>query len=547
MMSWLTMAWAVPVSLGRSSHHIRAAAPTKPNILVIQLDDQILSDLSARYLANPGIGRPTWWARLRWNWWDPSPHRHRWKPVLPNIQKLLIDQGVSFARYYASEPLCCPSRAALLTGRYAHNNSVENNGGRHRGFEAFKRHDYHSNVAVWLERAGYDTIHVGKFLNGYESQPPTPPPGWRDWQTLASDSSDAHYYGYTINSNGKISRPYGDSTYKHRDPRSCRGRPSHSCKYVTDVLTQKAVQALGAVPRRQPFYLQIDYTAPHVDKHGPFGPEPPTRYSGGLPGVRAPRVPGFNEANMSDKPAFLRGAPRLSKQQIAGITQTRKLRLESERAVDDGVGRLIERLARLGRLNNTYVLLTSDNGWFQGEHRLAQGKFLAYEPSTHLPLLIRGPGIPKGHVSQQLAANVDLTPTFLQIAHARASRSFDGRGLLEFAKHPQRNLQRAILLESFTRGMSLQPQRGPGGAPPAAYEGIRVGPYKYIKYAFGPTELYNLVSDPFELRSLAQDPRYRNVRLWLSAHLKRLEKCKGASCRMKIGTIPQPARASGPR
>lgn len=546
MLSWLGMAWSTPVSLGRSLHRVPAVASARPNILVIQLDDQILSDLSARYLTDPGVGRPKWWVRLRWNWWEPSPRHHHWRVVLPNIRHLLSNQGVTFARYYASTPLCCPSRAALLTGRYAHNNKVQNNGGRRRGFDAFKRHDYHRNVAVWLERAGYDTIHVGKFLNGYESQPPTPPPGWRDWQTIAADSGDGHYYGYTINSNGKISRPYGDSTYKHRDPRSCHGQPSHSCKYVTDVLTQKAVQALGEVPRRQSFYLQIDYTAPHVDTHGAFGPEPPTRYSNGLPGIRAPQIPGFNEANMSDKPAFMRGMPRLSNQQVAEITRTRKLRLESERAVDDGVGRMIEKLARLGRLKNTYVLLTSDNGWFQGEHRLAQGKFLPYEPSSHLPLLIRGPGIPHGRVSQQLAANIDLAPTFLQIAHARANRSLDGRGLLGFAKHPQRNLQRAILLESFTRGKTLQPERGPGGAPPVAYKGIRVGPYKYIKYAFGPVELYNLARDPFELRSLAQDPRYRAVRLWLSTRLKRLEKCKGVSCRMKIGPLPQPKRASGP-
>ena len=218
MLFWIGLAWAVPASLARNSQHLRASASTRPNILVIQLDDQILSDLSARYLADTGVGRPGWWARLRWNWWGPPPRGDRWKPVLPNIQKLLIGGGVSFARYYASEPLCCPSRAALLTGRYAHNNSVQNNGGRDRGFRAFRRHDYRGNVAVWLQRAGYETIHVGKFLNGYRSKPPTPPPGWSDWQSLAADSSDIRYYGYTINSNGRITRPYGDRHYKHRDP-----------------------------------------------------------------------------------------------------------------------------------------------------------------------------------------------------------------------------------------------------------------------------------------------------------------------------------------
>ncbi|MBS1887484.1 MAG: sulfatase [Actinobacteria bacterium] len=537
--SWLVLAWTAQPASARGPRPAQATT-SRPNVVVIQLDDMIVSDLYARYLASAGVERPRWWGRLRWNWWDPSSYRRHWEPVLPNIRRLLIDKGSTFARYYASEPLCCPSRAALLTGRYAHDNSVQNNGGERRGFEAFERHDYHNNLAVWLERAGYYTIHVGKFLNGYESNPPTPPPGWRDWLTLASNHSDGDYYGYTLNENGTVSAPYGSPTYLPKDPRSCHGQRSARCKYVTDVLTRKALRAMETAPRSRPFYLQIDYTAPHVDGRGEFGPEPPTRYTGMLPGISVPRVPGFNEASMADKPAFLRGLPLLTAPQIAGIRRTRELRLESERGVDDGVKRLFAMLARLGRLRNTYVFLTSDNGWFQGEHRLAQGKFLPFEPSTHMPLLVRGPGIPAGSTSQQLAANVDLAPTILQIAHARPNRTLDGISLLPYAKDPHHTVRRAVLLEGFTRGKGLQTPRGPGGAPPVAYEGIRVGPYKYIKYSFGPVELYDITRDPYEVHSLAHDPRYHTVESWLGAHLRRLEECEGASCHMTVGAIPRP-------
>jgi N-acetylglucosamine-6-sulfatase len=507
-------------------------ARTKPSIVVIQLDDQVYSDLYAHYLApNPG-----------------NPLERRWRPVLPTIHSLLMKQGVTFDHYYVSVPLCCPSRSALLTGRYAHNNGVLDNGGRHGGFEAFRRHDYRDNLAVWLKSAGYWTIHVGKFLNGYGPKaPPAPgsagrksavPPGWSDWQTMANDESEGLYYGFQIDSNGVISRRYGDPTYQHEDPPTCTARPQRACNYVTDVLTRKALHALATTPANRPLYLQLDYTAPHVEKSG-SAPEPPTRYSGPLPGAIVPRTPAFNQRNMSGKAAFMRRLAPLSRRAIARIELEHRLRLESERAVDDGVRLVIRELRRIGRLANTYIVLISDNGWFEGQYRLATGKFLPYDPSNRMPLVIRGPGIPHGKESTQLVANIDLAPTFLQLAGARPTRPFDGRSLLRFARDPQRTEHRAILLESFARGLPLQ-VRGKGAAPVVSYEGIRVGPYKYIEYGFGEKELYNLRRDPYELRSLVSDPRYRGVRRWLAGLLHPLEDCRGAGCLPRIGRIPRP-------
>ena len=495
--------------------------PGRPNIVVIQLDDQDLYDIGAAYRSRSG----------------------RTVRVLPNIHRLMVDAGVTFSRYYVSVPVCCPSRAALLTGRYAGNNGVFTNIGAIGGFDAFRRHDLHANVAVWLQKAGYRTIHVGKFLNGYSSRPAAVPPGWSDWQTLATDPSTSYYYGYRFNDNGRITRLYGDRSYRTVDPAGCPRRSPSRCKYVTDVLTAKALRALQTSPAGKPFYLQVDYTAPHVDDHGPIGPPPPPRYRHSLAGIKAPRSPAFNEADVSDKPSYVRRTPPLDTNDVHRVDARYEARLESERAVDDGLGAMIGMLRRLGRLPNTYVFLTSDNGYFQGEHRFSTGKFLHYETANHMPLLVRGPGIPTGQRSEALSANVDLAPTFLQISGGHPTRPLDGQSLLHYARDPALQSRRAVLLEDFTEaprqtaGRSFGP---PSSRVPHAYTGIRVGPYKFIHYATGERELYNLNRDPYELQSLAANPRYRNVVAWLAARLRLLADCSGASCRRPLGSIPRP-------
>jgi arylsulfatase A-like enzyme len=489
----------------------------RPSIVVIQLDDQDLYDLGATYRGR--TGRPT--------------------RALPNIRRLMLDTGVSFSRYYVSVPVCCPSRAALLTGRYARNNGVFTNIGAIGGFDAYRRKDLHSNLAVWLQKAGYRTIHVGKFLNGYSSRPPAVPPGWSDWQTLATDPSTSFYYGYRFNSNGHITRRYGDRSYESVDSVRCpHGSPTR-CNYVTDVLTAKALQALQASSSGRPLYLQVDYTAPHVDDHGPIGPPPPPRYLHSLAGIKAPRAPGFNEADVSDKPSYVRRSPRLAPNDIRRLDFRYEARLESERAVDAGLGAIVRMLDRLGRLPNTYVFLTSDNGYFQGEHRFDTGKFLPYETANHMPLVVRGPGIPAHRRSDALSANVDLAPTFLQISGGHPGRPLDGHSLLRFARKPALRTRRAVLLEDFANAPRQSAGRSSSRVP-HAYTGIRVGPYKFIHYASGERELYNVNRDPHELRSLAASPRYRGVVAWLDVRLKRLAACSGPPCRRPFGPVPPP-------
>jgi N-acetylglucosamine-6-sulfatase len=516
-----------------ASSDAAAEAKQPPNIIVIQTDDQNSPETYQTY-TDPLSGRRV--------------------PVMPNTLRLLKDGGISFSRYYVSDSLCCPSRTTLLTGRYAHNTGVEGNGPVGGGYPEFvQRSAYNNNLAPWLRRAGYRTIHIGKFLNFYGQQPysdPTQiPPGWSDWETLVGEDSTHYFYGYTLNDNGALTGPYGDITYATKDDPSCPesavlGTP---CNYQTDVLTQRAVEQIGQSSAiGKPFFLSLDYIAPHGDYQPPSGPEPAPRYYNSLASLPVPRPPGFNEGNVSDKPSFIRSAPRLTPGEIHSIKVEYQKELESLRSVDDGVQKIVSALREAGQLRNTYIVFTSDNGFFQGEHRLQRAKFLAYEPSTHLPLFIRGPGIKRGSRSGELAANTDLAPTILELANAKATASIDGRSLLPFVHDPKLRTDRPILLEGFTSTVDVPTARVGGAsasieAPPENYYAIRVGPYKYVEYADGEKELYDLARDPYELNSERRNPRFYAVKAFLKRRLHLLERCRGEDCRKPIRKpLPQP-------
>ncbi len=258
--------------------------------------------------------------------------------------------------------------------------------------------------------------------------------------------SDHYFYGYTLNDNGVIDGPFGDSgswdtrEYGVRDDPGCPFHPKNGqpCYYQTDHFNQQAVDEMSSTPQGQPFYLQLDYTAPHGDFRHPAGPEPAPRHYDSMAGAALPhnRAQGFDEANVRDKPSFIRNAPKLTPSEIHIYRVYYQKMLESLRSIDDGVQRIVGRLRSLHRLGNTYILFVSDNGFFFGEHRLSGGKFLAYEPSTHLPFLMRGPGIKPGTSSNELVANIDIAPTVLQLAGVRPDRSVDGRSVMPFALPP---------------------------------------------------------------------------------------------------------------
>ncbi len=536
----------------------------RPSFVVIQTDDETLDQLYTIFNSG-GVEIPT----------------------MPNTLRMIARRGATFSRYYVPYPLCCPSRVSLMTGRYSHSNNVRGNVPPNGGYTGFKaRLAFNHNIATWLQGAGYRTIHIGKFLNAYGDEPfdngRDVPPGWSAWHSVLNADTHHYYYGYTLNDNGSIDGPFGESgswdtrEYGERDYWGCPTATIEDkpCLYETDVLSRIASEELSGTSPEQPFYMQIDYTAPHGDFRRPAGPEPPPRYYNLFDGAPFPHGPeeGFNEGNVNDKPRFIREAPRLTPEEIHIYHVYYDKVLASLRGVDDGVKLIMDTLGGLHRLRNTYVIFTSDNGFFFGEHRLTGGKFLAYEPSTHLPFLIRGPGITPGSTTGELAANIDIAPTVLELAGVKADKSIDGRSLVPYFRDPKLRTRRPILFESFVQTDDVEENgggrpsssaavaagRSGGGAsinerparlarrdrrvlrashanasivaPPKDYEGIRLGPYKYIEWPDGEKELYDINKDPNELNNIVRQPNYFPIRAFLHAQLVRLENCVGRHC-----------------
>jgi arylsulfatase A-like enzyme len=544
----LLLAGLVVVVGLQSADAAQRSAQQKPSFVVVQVDDETL-DQFYETLNVGGVEVQS----------------------MPYTHALIGSRGITFNRYYVPYPLCCPSRTSLLTGRYSHNNNVRGNVPPNGGFTGFKaRNAYGHNIATWLQGAGYRTIHIGKFLNGYGDEPfddgRDVPPGWSAWHSVLKADTTHYYYGYTLNNNGLIEGPFGESgswdtrEYGERDDFGCplgavNGKP---CFYETDKFNALAYEELSATSPEQPFYLQLDYTAPHGDFRRPAGPEPATRHYNSFVGANYPhdRSEGFNEGNVNDKPRFIREAPFLSPQEIHTYRVYYQKVLESLRSIDEGVKLIVDTLGGQRRLRNTYVIFTSDNGFFFGEHRLTGGKFLAYEPATHLPLLIRGPGIKPGTETGELAANIDLAPTILELAGAKADKSIDGRSLVPYMKDPDLRSRRPILFESFVEtndveanGEASQRKRKAARrdgadagasivAPPKDYLGIRLGPYKYIEWPSGEKELYDITKDPNELNNIVRVPNFFPIRAFLHAQLIRLEACVGRRCQEVTPKFP---------
>jgi N-acetylglucosamine-6-sulfatase len=543
----------------------------KPSFVVIQTDDETMEELYQGVRMANGLE----------------------EFAMPNTLQLLGEKGITFNRYYTPYSLCAPSRISLLTGRYAHNNHVQGNVPPNGGWTGFQsRLAYSHNLATWLQGAGYRTIHIGKILNGYGDPPYSPgtevPPGWSSWHTILNSDTDHYAYGYLMNNNGVVEGPYGDSgswetrEYGEIDDAGCPYAPLNGkpCFYETDKFNQLAAEELAATPAEQPFYMQVDYTSPHGDFRKPAGPQVATRDFGRFSTAPLPdnRAEGFNEGNVNDKPRFIREAPYLSATEIHTYRVYYQHCLESLISVDEGVKEILDELGGLGRLRNTYVIFTSDNGFFFGQHRLVGGKFLAYEPSTHLPLIIRGPGIKPDTSTGQLVNTIDIAPTILELAEVAPDKSIDGVSLVPYMKEPTLRSRRPLLFESFVqtddveqngqasaeepaatertdagpasgklglKGVSARPVTGKNPAahasevaPPKNYYGIRLGPYKYIEWPDGEKELYDINKDPYELNNIVRDPNYFPIRAFLHTELERLETCSGRTCQEVSAKLP---------
>lgn len=522
-----------------------AKAATRPNIVLIQTDDQPVDQFFGT--------------------WRDLYNRDR--QIMPNTMSMIRNHGVNFANYMTPFPLCAPSRASLLSGQYAQNHGVIRIGGPRGGWDSYRSNRIdRENLPVWLQRAGYRTSHFGKFMNNYggpdEPAESTVPPGWDRWVSDATDNSTREFYGYRQNIDGRITPRLGDPDYDMlggKDPLGCPGLGLTVCNYHSDSMSEQAVNEIRS-SGSQPFYVQVDYHTPHGDSRPPIGPEPAIRHYDTAIKTPTPNPPGYNEADVSDKPWFLRDeTPRLTQSEINSLTLENRKGIEALRSVDDGVKQMIQALKETGKLNNTYVIFTSDNGFFRGEHRINRGKLLPYEPALRVPMVIRGPGIKARSTSRELVANQDIAPTLLKLTGAKAKSKIDGRPMIRFWKKPKQLSRRPILLSSYQQATRFIPGDYPeeppvlaaksrGGArisaksPNHNYVGIRVGPYKYVNYEEGESELYDLSRDPAELHNRYGLGRYKSVQAYLEVELSKLRACQGASCRTPAAKWPAPPK-----
>jgi N-acetylglucosamine-6-sulfatase len=446
-------------------------ATDQPNVVLIQVDDQTTSQFKRKFM--------------------------------PETTRLLTQRGTKFTNYIATTPQCCPSRASLITGQYAHNNGVTSNG---KGYPSLR--DKGNVLPVWLQQAGYNTIHVGKFLNGYwkfVDRPADVAPGWTDWRTVVGGRFG--YYEYFLSRNGD---------WHHFG--------KHKRDYITRVLSRTTVKAIHKyAPGEAPFYLQLDEHAPHGSggrqvfrcsgKHIRAA-KPDPRDLNAFRKAALPHPPSFNELRMADKPGFLQNVPRLDHDARANVRFHWRCALASLVSVDRSVAAVRNAVKRAGELDNTVFIYISDNGLFYGEHRLAIGKVLPYDETLLQPLVIDPPGSDEVRKVHEPVGNIDLAPTILDLADAEPCpptgecRTMDGRSLMPLITGSGGWPDERALLTEYHAAASGRYQT-------CHYDGIRTANSIYVEHysvVANPAtrqcretlevERYDLKSDPFELRNL---------------------------------------------
>lgn len=451
--------------------------------------------------------------------------------VMPATRKVIADKGTIFKNAIATTPQCCPSRASLITGQYAHNHRVFSN---QLGYGALA--DKQSVLPAWLQDAGYVTAHVGKYLNGYFTVEPATEvaPGWDEWYTRISRST---YYDYDLAVNGEVVH-YGTEDRDH----------------VTRVMNRIAVRMVRRyVPGPEPLYLQLDQTAPHAVSNGGGSCEhaavPDTNDLDRFAREPLRRPPSFDEKDVTDKPSFVRVHNRIRREGVREITRIHRCALAALRGVDRGVKRIKNTLIDAGELRNTVVIFTSDNGFYLGQHRIRRGKQFPYEEGLRVPLAIR---LPKSYLEGERVpridlpvANIDLPPTILRLARADACvngtscRVMDGRNLLGLMRGGGENWPPARAL-AIEYGLA-RPGTVEGRKIVCEYRGIRVPGHIYLEHTsaslnpertcepIAESELYDLKADRFQLENLlVTDPgSVIELRNQLSQRLDDLRDCSG--------------------
>lgn len=453
---------------------LAAGPPGRPNIVVVVVDD------------------------LRWDEYGAAGH-----PYLetPSIDRLAAE-GARFVNAFHVVSLCSPNRATLLTGQYPSTHGIVDNIARNRASHGLRT------FPQALQHAGYRTAFLGKWHMGND---PTPRPGFDYWvgQPGQGRSVDPEFY---------------EDGRRHVVP-----------GYTTDLLTDRAVAFIRR-ERDRPFLLYLAHKAIHPDveqRDDASAPDsagmenyvPAPRHRGRYDATVFPRR-GNQAATLGDlagKPAIRRALARLAGDSSAAAptrpTDEAMIRRRAEMllAVDEGLGRILQALAEQGRLDSTVIILTSDNGFFYGEHGLSIERRLPYEESIRNALLVRYPPLVRaGLRPASLVSSVDLAPTVLELAGLPRDPRMQGRSMVPLLRGETRD--RSLLIESnayenpFPHLLDLD------------YRAIRTSRYKLIHWIQHPDEdeLYDLARDSLELRNVARDPAYAARKRALEAGLGRL-------------------------
>lgn len=426
----------------------------------------------------------------------------------------LRNLGTTLENFTVTDSLCCPSRTSLLRSQYLHNHRVLSNVPRTGGgWQKFYRLGHpRDNLPTWLSAKGVATAHVGKYLNGFPgTKPPTyVPPGWDLFQTTVNGHVAYSGYGYELATNGVVTKPP---------------------EFLNDLLTTSAINWMGQAT--EPFYLSFNSYLPHT----PFPASPAN--TGRNIGAKAPRSPSFNVVR-AGQPTWLADRPALSPAILADIDRIWSRRLDSTQTFADSVQAILKALEEQGRLDSTLVIVTSDNGYHLGNHRLATGKQTPFHEDTIVPTILIGTGIPAGQTIDQMTSMIDLAPTIASWLGAPTPSYVDGRDLLPLVQDPSTPWRTGVLTEHYNSPLPGDPDRDGWDAPP--YRSLRTQDWLLVQYQ-QEAALYNLVRDPYEMTNVIDSTPEATLKQ-LRAQLKALSKCSGASCRV-ADRMPAPKAPGG--
>jgi arylsulfatase A-like enzyme len=416
---------------------------------------------------------------------------------LPNIGQM-AREGLNFTNCHVGTPLCGPSRTCLLRGQHAHRTGIKTNvpaGPMNNGFSGanplFEKQGFHKeHIGVWMQRAGYRTMMIGKYLHGRLN--PHELPGWDDLLMCFG----GNYYGV--------------SRYLKRLEPDLRRRREDESVYRTVFEADEAVHMIKnhaevTKEKPQPFFLYIAPLAPH--KPAGNGKMLQAEYIGIGKNIRLPQTPDWNEADVSDKPAFLQ-TDRLSDDIAESLHQEHRKRVVSVKSVDDMLGRIKEALKETGNANNTFIFFTSDHGYQLGHNRMIAKK-VPYHRNTVVPLLVSGPGV-AAEKSDQLLLQIDLVATFLDLANGSSTATLDGKSIkpLFAVPNPEKDFRDAILIQNWEEKSQL------GKLIPACYASLRMKHQIYTEWSSGQREYYDLMTDPFQVQNKIDSVAKDDLETW---------------------------------